>query len=160
MNRRTGWMIGGSLAVVVLVGAGVWLWQSSRTTPETSSSPTPVATVQESQSPPAQQAQERLDDLLTACAESTASTPPEHCGIRIPWGTEFRSVTSIRYRVETLPTVTLDGTSFTAEGGVLVATVSGTGNDGAPRTETYRTENWAVRGDATISDGGVELSVW
>ena len=78
----------------------------------------------------------------------------------IPWGTEFAGVTGIRYRVETLPVLTLDGDSFTATGGVLVATVSGTGQDGATRTETYRTENWAVRGDIAITDDEVDIDIW
>lgn len=157
MRRRTGWMIGSAVAVVVFAGAALVLWPGGSAPPPAAPSPEPVATTP---APPAERAQEELDDVLTACAESTASTPPEHCGIRIPWGTEFAAVTGIRYRAEALPVLVLDGDSFTAGGGVLIATVTGTGLDGAPRTETYRTENWAVRGDVMIAGEEVELSVW
>lgn len=156
MKRRAGWIIGGAAAVVV-VGATLWAWLSTSAPPDASPEPTPVATTA---APADERAQDELDALLTKCTESAARTPPEHCGIRIPWGTEFAGVTGIRYRVEKLPTLVLDGESFTAEGGVLVATVSGTGQDGAPRTETYRTENWAVRGDVEITDDEVTMSVW
>jgi len=156
MKRRTGWIIGAA-AVVVLAGATLWAWQGTSSPPVASSSPTSAVTTP---APVDERAQEELDAVLTTCAESTAHTPPEHCGIRIPWGTEFADVNGIRYRVEKLPTLVLDGGAFTAGGGVLVATVSGTGQDGSPRTETYRTENWAVRGDIAITDDEVEITVW
>lgn len=156
MKRRTGWMIGGA-AVMILAGAMLWAWHGAEAPPIASPSPSPAVTTS---APASERAQAELDALVSACAESTAGTPPAHCGIRIPWGTEFAAVTGIRYRVERLPVLLLDGDSFTASGGVLVATVSGTGLDGTPRTETYRTENWAVRGDVAISDDDVELTVW
>lgn len=104
-------------------------------------------------------AQKQLDDYLTACTTSSDAAP-EGCGIRIPWGTEFRAVSEFRYRVDELPTVTLDGTGFRAHGGALVATLVGTGQDGAARTTTYRTDSWGVRGDVTFTDEGLVLSVW
>ncbi|MBW8764392.1 MAG: hypothetical protein JF592_17740 [Microbacterium sp.] len=157
MTRRTGWAIGGG-AAVVLAGAALWiLWQGSTAPPSERPTPTAVATTS---APAADRAQGELDAVLTACAESTESVPPEHCGISIPWGTEFAAVSGIRYRVEKLPMLELDGDSFTAGGGVLVATVTGTGQDGSPRTETYRTENWAVRGDVEISPEKVEIDIW
>lgn len=157
MKRRTGWAIGGAVAAAAVAGALLWLWQEPAASPASSPRPTPAATTP---APASERAQEELDAALIACAESTASSPPEHCGIRIPWGTEFAGVTGIRYRIDTLPTLTIDGAAFTAEGGVLVATVSGTGQDGAPRSETYRTENWAVRGDITITDDDVQIDIW
>lgn len=161
MTRRTGWMIGGLAAALMLAGAAVWIWQGATAPAAPSGSPTPSPSTAATVPPPASdRAQHELDALLTACAESTASTPPPHCGIRIPWGTEFAAVAGIRYRVEQLPHLELDGDSFTAEGGVLIATVTGTGQDGAPRTETYRTDDWAVRGDVTVSDDEVEIDVW
>lgn len=94
-------------------------------------------------------------------AESTDSTPPQRCGIRIPWGGEFSRVSEIRYRIERLPTVELADDGFVAGGGVLVATVTGTGQDGSARVETYRTEDWTVRGDTVITGSGVaEISPW
>lgn len=104
-------------------------------------------------------AQKHLDEHLTTCTAGLA-TPPEGCGIRIPWGTEFREVSEIRYRVEQLPTIALASTGFRADGGVLVATVTGTGQDGSARTTTYRTESWAVRGDVSFTAEDVVLSVW
>lgn len=107
-------------------------------------------------------AQKLLDDHLTGCAAEKPQdgTPPAGCGIRIPWGTEFAAVDGIRFRIEQLPDVELSATSFRADGGVLVATVTGTGQDGAPRTTTYRTDSWSVRGDVAFTADGVELSVW
>jgi hypothetical protein len=158
MRRRSGWIIGGTVAAVVVAGGATALvWQSSTIPAPSSPAPAPVATTP---APAAERAQEKLDALLTTCAESTAIAPPEHCGIVIPWGTEFADVTGIRYRIEKVPALMLDDDSFTATGGVLVATVSGTGQDGATRTETYRTENWSVRGDIAITDDEVDIDIW
>ena len=104
-------------------------------------------------------AQAALDEHLEACT-AKGGEQPEGCGIRIPWGTEFREVSDVRYRVETLPSLLLSGTGFTAGGGVLVATVTGTGQDGSARTTTYRTDSWMVRGDATFTDTAIALTVW
>lgn len=104
-------------------------------------------------------AQEQLAAHLETCT-APADAAPDGCGIRIPWGTEFRAVSEIRYRVEQQPAVTLTGTAFSAGGGVLVATVTGTGQDGSARTATYRTESWALRGDVVFTADGLELSAW
>ena len=104
-------------------------------------------------------AQEQLDEHLAICT-APGSAPPEGCGIRIPWGTEFRTASEIRYRVEQLPTIVLAGTGFTADGGVLVATVTGTGQDGAERTTTYRTDSWSIRGDVSFTADDVALTAW
>ena len=53
----------------------------------------------------------------------------------------------------TLPT-------FHADGGVLVATLTGTGTDDESAAVTYRTEDWTLRGDVTVKNAGVVLSVW
>lgn len=104
-------------------------------------------------------AQEQLDAHLGTCTEP-ASAPPPGCGIRIPWGTEFRAVTEIRYRIEQEPTIALTGTGFSADGGVLVATATGTGQDGAERSTTYRTDSWSIRGDVAFTADGLELMPW
>ncbi|CAH0135093.1 hypothetical protein SRABI76_00398 [Microbacterium oxydans] len=104
-------------------------------------------------------AQAALDEHLEACT-AKGGEQPEGCGIRIPWGTEFREVADVRYRIDTLPSIALSGTGFTAGGGVLVATVTGTGHDGAERTTTYRTESWMVRGDVTFTETTIALTVW
>ncbi|WP_223626176.1 hypothetical protein [Microbacterium sp. EST19A] len=104
-------------------------------------------------------AQKQLDAHLDACTAPAKATP-EGCGIRIPWGTEFRAVTEMRFRIEQAPVVTLTATGFSADGGVLVATVTGTGQDGAERTTTYRTDSWSVRGDIAFTADGLELTAW
>lgn len=104
-------------------------------------------------------AQEQLDAHLEACT-APAQAAPEGCGIRIPWGTEFRAVADTRYRIEQAPAVTLTATGFAADGGALVATVTGTGQDGAERTTTYRTDSWSVRGDVSFTSDGLELKPW
>lgn len=106
-------------------------------------------------------AQQHLDALLAGCAAET-TLPAEGCGIRIPWGTDFRAVDEVAFRIETLPTVALsdDGAAFVASGGELIATLSGTGRDGAARTTTYRSENWAVRGDVAFAGNEMTLTVW
>ncbi|WP_102192400.1 hypothetical protein [Microbacterium aurantiacum] len=158
MTGRRSWIIGAVVAAVLLGGASVWIWQSS-TVPSVVESPSPLP----SPSPTAasaEQVQVLVDDHLEQCAESRSDTPPEGCGIRIPWGAEFSAVSGIRYRIEQLPTAEIQGEGFVAEGGVLIATVTGTGQDGTSRSVTYRSEDWAVRGDVDVTDEGVEISVW
>lgn len=104
-------------------------------------------------------AQEQLNAHLAACAEP-AATVAEHCGIRIPWAADLTEMTGIRYRIEELPTLTLSLTEFHADDGVLVATVSGTGHDGAERSVTYRTQDWSLRGDVSFTPEDIVLSVW
>lgn len=104
-------------------------------------------------------AQTELDELLETCT-ALAAEVPDGCGIRIPWGTEFRDVADIRFRIDTSPAISLSPTGFTAADGVLVATVTGTGQNGEARTTTYRTENWSLRGDVSFTGDGIELSAW
>ncbi|MFS0852661.1 hypothetical protein [Microbacterium sp. 179-I 3D4 NHS] len=104
-------------------------------------------------------AQEQLDALLETCA-SSSDPAPEGCGIRLPWGAEFRTVAEVSYRIDAEPVIRLEPDGFTSDGGVLVATVTGTGLDGAERTATYRTEDWSVRGDATFTGTGIVLDPW
>ena len=107
-------------------------------------------------------AQRQLDEHLESCTEDevTGGAIPEKCGIRIPWGTEFAAVESVRFRIDRMPVLELTDDGFIADGGVLVATVSGTGQNGAARTETYRTESWSVRGDVAVDGDRVDLDVW
>lgn len=134
----------GSVHVVALPGAADEVEVETSLRPETTAA-----------------AQQRLDALLEACAKETA-LPADGCGIRIPWGTEFRTVDDAAFRIDTMPTVALadDGTSFTASGGKLVATLTGTARGGGSRTTTYRSENWAVRGDVTFAGNEMTLTVW
>lgn len=105
-------------------------------------------------------AQAQLDEHLSICTD-TAEAAAEGCGIQIPWGTEFQSASEFRYRVEQLPVIVLsaDG-AFSAENGVLTATVAGIGQDGKIREATYRTESWSVRGEVTFTETGLAVSPW
>lgn len=104
-------------------------------------------------------AQRQLDEHLETCT-APAPSPPPGCGIRLPWGVDFRAVTEIRYRIDQQPTVSLTPPGFHAAGGVLVATVTGTGQDGAPRTTTYRSDDWSLRGDVEFTAEGLRLTAW
>lgn len=159
MTRRLAWTIGVGVAAVVVAGAAVWLWQSSSVQPSPEASPT--ATVVPSADARVL-AQQQLDEHLESCTdhEVTGAEIPDGCGIRIPWGTEFAAVASVRFRIDRMPLLELTEDGFVAGGGVLVATVSGTGQDGAARTETYRTDSWSVRGDVAVDQDRVELDVW
>lgn len=163
MSRRTAWTVGSVAAALVLAGAALWVWQASSEHPSpddpvsTAASASPTASRD-----PQELAQQRLDDALEECTseEIVGGAVPEGCGIRIPWGTEFADVDGIRFRIERMPVLELTDDGFVADGGVLVATVTGTGQDGAARTETYRTESWSVLGDATITGDRVDLDIW
>lgn len=166
MNRRRAWLVCG-IAVVAVGMVGAIAWVSLMTDRPSADTASPVATASPNATPlpsPQEQAQSSLDEHLTACTasngKSTRNQVPEHCGIRIPWGTEFASVTDVRFRVEALPVLVIAGDAFTAGGGVLVATVAGKGQDGSARTETYRTENWSVRGDIEKTGDVVSVEVW
>ncbi|WP_337006393.1 MULTISPECIES: hypothetical protein [unclassified Microbacterium] len=102
-------------------------------------------------------AQAQLDEHLQECTVPAGRVPAQ-CGIRIPWGTEFHDVSEIRYRIEASPVIALTSAGFSADGGVLIATVTGTGQDGAARTTTYRTESWSVRGEVSFTDDALVLS--
>ncbi|MGJ0387574.1 hypothetical protein [Microbacterium sp. CGR1] len=159
MTRRLAWSIGAGVAALVIAGTAVWVWQSSSIQPSPAVSPTAtVAPVADAQS----LAQQQLDEHLESCTakEVAGGAVPERCGIRVPWGTEFAAVESVRFRIDRMPVLKLTDEGFFADGGVLVATVSGTGQDGAARTETYRTESWSVRGDVAVDGDRVDLDVW
>ncbi|KQQ68676.1 hypothetical protein [Microbacterium sp. Leaf320] len=159
MTRRLTWTIGAGVATLVIAGAAVWLWQSTSVPRPAPASP--AATVAPTADAQAL-AQQQLDEHLESCTaeEITGGAVPEGCGIRIPWGTEFAAVASVRFRIERMPVLELTDDGFIADGGVLVATVSGTGQDGAARTETYRTESWSVRGNVAADGDRVDLDVW
>lgn len=104
-------------------------------------------------------AQQRLDAVVEACTRP-ATEIPEACGFRIPWAADLAEVDGIRFRVEEPPTLAVTLPTFHADGGVLVATLTGTGTDGESAAVTYRTEDWMLRGDVTVKNAGVVLSVW
>ncbi|OIJ33143.1 MULTISPECIES: hypothetical protein [unclassified Microbacterium] len=104
-------------------------------------------------------AQTQLEAYLTSCT-ADGTVVPENCGVRIPWGTEFREISDIAFRVERFPAVLLTPTAFTADDGILEATVTGTGQDGAARTVTYRSTAWSVRGGVDVTADELALTVW
>ena len=105
-------------------------------------------------------AQEQLDEYLVACTQPSTDVVAS-CGIAIPWAADFSALSSISYRVERTPTLSLTPTSFRASEGVLVATVVGTGiGDDSVKSLSYRTEDWALRGDVAFSTDDIVLSVW
>lgn len=105
-------------------------------------------------------AQEQLDEYLAGCTQPAAEVAPS-CGITLPWAADFSAVSGISYRIEQAPTLSLTPTSFQAGDGILVATVTGTGIDGASeKSLSYRTSNWALRGDVAFTADDIVLSVW
>ncbi len=104
-------------------------------------------------------AQTQLEAYLTTCT-ADGTVVPENCGVRIPWGTEFREISDVAFRVERFPAVVLTPTAFTADDGILEATVTGTSQDGAARTVTYRSTAWSVRGGVDVTADELALTVW
>jgi hypothetical protein len=104
-------------------------------------------------------AQEQLDAYADACAQP-AETVPDKCGLRVPWGADLATLSSIAFRIDAYPAVTLaeDGT-FAATGGDIVATATGTTRDGSPGTLTYRADDWALRGSITFTGDEMVLAV-
>lgn len=105
-------------------------------------------------------AQAQLDEHLESCTAGTGEQLPARCGIRIPWGADLASVTGSRFRIEQLPTLSLDPAGFHAGGGILVATLTGPALDGAERSFTYRTDAWSVRGEVAFTAEELQLVVW
>jgi hypothetical protein len=101
-------------------------------------------------------AQDQLDLYMDACT-MTATAVPANCGIRVPWAADLVTLGSIAFRMDQRPAVTLspDGRTFAATGGVIVATATGIARDGGAGTFTYRADDWALRG--TVSFQGDEM---
>lgn len=149
-------------AALLVAAAGVTWWLTAGTG-AADSGPTPSASVSGSPTPPPDPAiaiQEQLDAYADACA-ATAAAVPEHCGIVVPWAADLAELSGVAFRIEQYPAVALspDGRSFDATGGILVATATGTTRDGVATTFTYRTDEWALRGDVSVEDDRTTLSV-
>lgn len=158
MRRRRAWLVVAVVVAVALIGAAAWLlWPGEDAATGAREAHGAAETVSGAEA--TELAQKQLDEHLTECTRP-APEPPPSCGIRIPWQADFTAVDEIRYRIEQTPTVMLAPPSFRADDGILVATVSGTGMDGAAETMTYRTENWMLRGDVSIKGDEVVLSPW
>ena len=105
-------------------------------------------------------AQQQLDVYADACARP-AETVPDNCGLRIPWAADLATLSSIDFRVDAHPVLAIadDGSTFSATGGDIVATASGTTRDGAPGTFTYRADDWSLRGSISFEGDEMVLAV-
>jgi len=94
------------------------------------------------------------------CAAST-TTVPAHCGLRVPWAADLRTLSSLDFRIDRRPALALapDGTSFAATDGEITATARGEDWDGASRTVVYRADDWALRGRVVFDGATVSLHV-
>jgi hypothetical protein len=160
-STLVGLIVGG--VAVVIAGAGIaWLLTSGSA--PTDAGPSPSASVSASlPASPAEQTaaiQEQLDGYADACAAPAAAVPA-HCGMVVPWAADLAQLSGVAFRIESYPVVVLstDGRSFDATGGVLVATATGTTRDGAAGSVTYRSDEWALRGDVVVEDGRTIVSV-
>ena len=107
-----------------------------------------------------ERAGEQLAQHLEVCTRSAAEVP-ESCGIAVPWAADFSALSEVSYRIEQPPVISLTLSSFHADEGVLVATVTGTDIDGeTAKTASYRTTNWSLRGDVDFTAVDIVLSVW
>lgn len=162
-TRRRWWLIAAGAAVFVAVLA-VWFVQTAPSGPATTAtaSATPTPSAASTTADRRAVAQRQLDAHLSECTAEGMSGAvfPARCGIEIPWGTDFTRVDGGEFRIERLPLLEITDDGFVATGGVLVATLSGVGQDGAPRTGTYRTDTWSVRGDLTGDGEDLVLTVW
>ena len=116
---------------------------------EASLSPDAIATVQA-----------QVDAYAEACAQP-ATTVPANCGLKVPWGADLSTLTSLDFRIEKTPQVTLsaDATSFDATGGAMVATARGTSRTGGNGAFTYRADDWALRGSVSFDGAQLVLAV-
>lgn len=108
-----------------------------------------------------ERAQEELDAYAAACTATATEVPPS-CGLRVPWAADLATVSSISYRVETLPAIDLasgGATEFAATGGVVTATATGTTRAGEPASFTYRADDWALRGSMMFRGDEMLLAV-
>lgn len=103
-------------------------------------------------------AADRVDSYLEYCTRP-ATAIPENCGISVPWAADLATMSEVRFRIEKAPTLKLTPPGFSATGGVLVATVTGTDPNGAPATKTYRSDAWALRGQLDFAPDGFTIAV-
>ena len=105
-------------------------------------------------------AQEQLDAYAAACAQPATAVPP-NCGLRVPWGADLTALSSLDFRIEQTPQVSLaaDATSFAATGGVIVATARGSARSGGEGAFTYRADDWSLYGDVTFDGDQMVLAV-
>ncbi len=163
MSRRGRWIAGAGAAVAVGAVVVVGVWLATPASQEPGPHPSTESAAPRTSTDVIAAVQDQWEEHLDACTAEVVSpaTVPSGCGIAIPWGTEFSAVDTVRFRIEEPPTLELrDGDRFVADDGALVATVTGAGQDGAPRVETYRTTSWSLTGTVDVVDGHPELHFW
>lgn len=101
-----------------------------------------------------------LADYLAACTAPTTAVPA-NCGIRVPWGADFRALTTLTFRIERLPSTAFDtdDRAFTAAGGDLVAVATGAPRASGSPTVTYRDTDWTLRGTVSFDGGRMRIAV-
>lgn len=147
-------------AVYTVRAAPTDLLTGEATVPVTNEAPVTVA-VEASLTPEATAlAQEQLDAYAAACTQP-ATAVPANCGLRVPWGADLSALSSLDFRIEQTPQVSLaaDATSFAATGGVIVATARGTALSGGDGTFTYRADDWSLYGDVAFDGDQMVLAV-
>lgn len=105
-------------------------------------------------------AQQQVDAYVASCT-APATTVPDDCGLRVPWAADLRRADGFAYRVERSPQLRVgaDGVTFVADGGVLVATVTGEARSGGAASVTYRDDAWTLRGTLVLDADGLTLEV-
>jgi len=105
-------------------------------------------------------AQEQLDAYAEACAQP-AEVVPADCGLRVPWAADLATLTSVAFRIDQSPALTLspDLRTFAATGGAIVATATGTTRAGGTGSFTYRADDWALRGSVWFTGDSMLLAV-
>lgn len=102
----------------------------------------------------------QLNAYEDGCAAATDAVPA-HCGLRVPWAADLRTLKSLAFHIDKRPVLALadDAASFAATAGRITATARGQGWDGTSRTVTYGTDEWALRGRLVFDGARVQLRV-
>lgn len=106
-------------------------------------------------------AQTQFTAYLAACTAPT-TTVPSACGIRVPWAADLATLSGLKFRIDVAPALMLapDGSGFAATGGTLIATATGTTDEGTEASFTYRDTEWALRGGVAFTLDELVLEVW
>ena len=106
-------------------------------------------------------AQTQFTAYLAACTAPT-TTVPSACGIRVPWAADLATLSGLKFRIDVAPALVLapDGSGFAATGGTLIATATGTTDEGTEASFTYRDTEWALRGGIAFTLDELVLEVW
>lgn len=106
-------------------------------------------------------AQPQLDAYADVCV-TPAETLPDGCGLQVPWPTDLTALDTLTARIDAYPVLEIDSAAltFTATGGAVVVTASGTNREGTQDSVTYRTEDWTLRGAVSFAGDELVLTVF